>query len=608
MCGIFGAISTQGFFNRDQYKLFCDLTDIISYRGPDNSGKLSIDTDSNNFSMDQYNVFLGHRRLSILDLSSDGNQPMSDGDIHLVYNGEIFNYQELRNDICRQGESFHSNTDTEVILKLYKLYGETAFDRLNGMWAFILLDQKKNRVIISRDRFSIKPLYFLKTKKAYFFGSEIKQLLPLLDNKKINESVMYCFLNQSLLDISDETFFENIYKVKPKTNLILDMSTNKIYEKTYWDYSESEEIKLDDAFARFHDLFYDSVRIRLRSDVPIGTMLSGGLDSSLLTVAAQTILNKNIESFSVFSDHKKYTEEKFIDIMIMEKKINNIKLKMTSDISEELLKKVLFHQDEPFASLSIIAQYKMYETIKQKTDVKVILSGQGGDETLMGYLKYYFFYIKNLAKENQLLMLKELFASLLYRTILWDLRFEYAKRYIPYFATKRQPFLKDLGKNVPIWNTSNILKRQIADIDQFSVPVLARYEDRNSMAHSLEVRLPFLDHRLVNFLVHLPASFKIRHGWTKYLLRRSASELPRQIRWRRDKKGFEVPDKVWLKKDLKTMLLSSMKSSRLHEMGYIDVNLFLNSYRKFCKGDRSISHSDIFRVFIAELWIKQNSF
>jgi asparagine synthase (glutamine-hydrolysing) len=315
MCGIFGAIKFRGQFKGEDFERFVHLTDMVSYRGPDDSGYQAFDKGGAALAnpAEGFRLFFGHRRLSIIDLSQAGHQPfVDDSGLWIVFNGEIFNYLELREELRAKGYTFRSNSDTEVILKVYREYREQGFDQLNGMWSFAIFDPARKAVILSRDRFSIKPLYFTETDDALYFGSEIKQLLPLVRRKTANEGAMYTFLEQGISDHNRETFFEGIFKVEPKTNLVIDAQTGKSATEKYWDYELEDIPDTAGGMEKFRELFLDSIKIRLRSDVRVGSLLSGGLDSSSITVFADRLQGGNFHSFSVVSRNRKYSEERLI--------------------------------------------------------------------------------------------------------------------------------------------------------------------------------------------------------------------------------------------------------------------------------------------------------
>ncbi|PYX32930.1 MAG: asparagine synthase (glutamine-hydrolyzing) [Acidobacteria bacterium] len=607
MCGIFGAINTTGFFDGPDFDRFVALTNLVAYRGPDDCGHVAlILKESDSRQERRFDVFFGHRRLSIIDLSSAGHQPMSDGKgCWITYNGEIFNYLELRRELEARGHAFETGTDTEVILRVYREYGERGFDRLNGMWAFAIVDSRARKVVLSRDRFSIKPLYLFKSNSALYFGSEIKQLLPLLPSRELNASVMTAYLAQGLLDHDVETFFRGITRVPPGTNVIVSLDSGAVEERNYWSFESRGKTSASskDLVEEFRSLFFDSVRIRLRSDVKVGVLLSGGLDSSAVTTAVKLVCGEQLQTYSIVSDEG-YDERRFIDMMAATGVPNR---KVTFRVGNVLdcLEQVLYYSDEPFAGFSVIAQHQLFAAIKHDSDVTVLLSGQGGDETLLGYLKFFFFHVQLLLKAGKYLDAMLLLArSSLHRTAVTQFQMSEARRYMQ--RNRRGIWQTMLRKSepVPVWQCGDMRSRQIADIRNYSVPALTHYEDRNSGAHSLEVRHPFLDHRLVNFVVNLPTELKIHQGWTKYILRAALPEMPAALRWRRDKQGFLVPEQLWLKRELVQVIQQRFQGSTLAALDILNDKKFLLYYDQFLTRN-SITSSDIARVLIAEIWAEK---
>ncbi len=604
MCGIFCAVSFEEPFNQTDYNNFIDATNLVTYRGPDTYGYQKYNTQEENYSVEYFNIFFGHRRLSIIDLGKDGAQPMSSGNKHIIFNGEIFNYLELRDELKSAGVQFRSNSDTEVILKIYETYGPKGFNKLNGMWVFILLDLDNELITVSRDRFSIKPLYWYKNKGKIFFASEIKQLIPFIVKKELNNLAMSRLLHQGILDMDSETFYKNIYSLKPKFNLIINLKNQEIKNEKYWDYTFSE-IRGNDVFEQFRNLFTDSIRIRLRSDVEVGAMLSGGLDSSAISVISKNIIGDSFNTYSVVSEQKKYSEEKFSDLLARENFLKNQKLFISHQNILSNFQSVLYHQDEPFLNFIVVAHYTILQKIKNETDIIVVLNGQGGDEALAGYLRFFYFYLKNLWDSKKYFSLsKEIITSILNRTVLMQWSNAGAKRYLPNLSKKEKSFILLEADRENTSSFKTMSEAQIANIDKYSVPTINRYEDRNSMAHSLEIRLPFLDHRLIEFLLNLKTEYKIKNGWNKYILRKSLQELPDKIRWRKDKKGFILPEEKWLKTDFKEDILSVFKKSRLEEYGIIRSDYFLEKYNSYLNGDNDIHNLEISRVYIAEKWMR----
>ncbi len=611
MCGIFGAIRKEGLYERETFEHFQGLTDLVRYRGPDDSGYLTLNFENKGVDGAQaFNVFLGHRRLSIIDLSSAGHQPMTDDKGRwIIYNGEIFNYLELRRELQEAGHCFKTETDTEVILHVYDEYGESGFEKLNGMWAFAIADLPGKRILLSRDRFSMKPLYLLSVRNDLYFASEIKQLLPLLPKREVDQDIMASYLSQGLIDHTTDTFFRGISQVPAKTSLVVCLNTGKTHAQQYWDYAprDPENNNADDAIETFRSLFIDSVRIRLRSDVKVGVLLSGGLDSSAIAVVAKGQTDKELESFSVVSEYRQFSEDRFIDLLCDKTATKNQKLLFRVPDVHELLERTVYHNDEPFGVFSVLANFRLLELIKQQNDVTVLLSGQGGDETMLGYLKYFFFFLRDLARKGQYhKAITQFLWGVLEQTTVRQFRLGEARRYMRLWGNNHShEFMRLKSRLEPIWESPDLRERQIADLDRYSVPALTHYEDRNPMAHSLELRHPFLDHRLVNFLVNLPAQLKIKNGWTKYIMRESMSELPDPIRWRRDKQGFILPEELWLKGELRDFIRSVFQKSTLGELGIIDDREFLKYYEAFRNGRRRIWYTDISRTLIAELWARK---
>ncbi len=607
MCGIFGAISVRGLFDSQALRQFADLTNLVWYRGPDDSGFTALNIKEPSVDQNEYfDVFLGNRRLSILDLSTSGHQPMTDGAGRwITYNGEIFNFLELRKELEALGHRFKTGTDTEVILHIYGEYGEAGFAKLNGMWAFLIADVPGRRVVISRDRFSIKPLYCLRLADEIYFGSEIKQLLPFLPKRELNREIMGQFLAQGLYDHSPETFFVRIERVAAKTTVIISLGTGLIKSQQYWDYEGQSKPCSRAPVDEFRELLLDSTKIRLRSDVPVGLLLSGGLDSSSLAAAIVSVGESRLDTYSIVSDGP-CTEERYIDAVSHGLRLANHKIHFRLSDVRAILERTIFHNDEPVGGLSVIAQFKIFEEIKARKNVTVLLSGQGGDEILLGYLKFYFFYLRDLTKNHRYrTAIAEFLLSLVRGTAVRQFRLGEAKRYVGRMAVKRPKFLRESSRGIPVWETGDLRQRQVSDIDRYSVPALTHYEDRNGCAHSLEIRHPFLDHRLVDFALNLPIDQKLRGGWSKRILRESFPELPNSIRWRKDKGYFSVPEEAWLKSGLSAFIRETFRNSVLDEMGVMDAGTFLKTYDAFQNGGKEINAREISRALIAEVWAQK---
>lgn len=358
----------------------------------------------------------------------------------------------------------------------------------------------------------------------------------------------------------------------------------------------------------FRTLLIDSLKLRLRSDVPLGTLLSGGLDSSAITTLIHDHLNSEVQSFSVVADEKKYSEERFVDLLVERKKINSHKLRFSTDNALENIQRVLDFQDEPYGSLSVVAQFLLFEKVRKEANITVLLSGQGADEVLLGYNKFFFFYLQQLKRKHHYFKMAGLVASSFFKgTTVREFTWKDAKRYLPGRTNKGRDFFQKPLLEDKIWEFKTMTDRQIRDINSLSIPQLTHYEDRNSMAHSIEVRLPFMDYRLVNFLVHSPVEDKVKGGWTKYLLRDAVHELPDEIRWRKDKKGFVTPEEEWLAGPLGNYIVSYFEGpSMLEEMGILDKAKYVHTVRNFKSNAKWLVYGDLFIVFITEMWLREN--
>jgi asparagine synthase (glutamine-hydrolysing) len=562
MCGIAGIIAKNKQPDLQQLK---QMTDSIVHRGPDDEGLL-IDG----------RVGLGHRRLSIIDLSAAGHQPMSyaDNKYTIVFNGEIYNYLEIKEALRKQGYQFSSHSDTEVILAAYQCWGEECVQRFNGMWAFAIHDKVQKTVFCSRDRFGIKPFYFINNSDLFAFGSEIKQFKGLLPDFSFDEEVLYNFLVYGGLFYNERTCYANILTLPGAHNLVYDLEQGTYCTYRYWDLdakkktvykTEAEYIKA------FRDLFFDSVRLHLRSDVPVGSCLSGGLDSSALVCTVNEFLRKegksaNQSTFSFCSKYAQYDERKHIEKVIQKTNATPYYTYPDSNDLFQTLHTLAYYQEAPFNSTSMFAQYEVFRLVHSK-NVKVVINGQGADELLGGYPFFYGFYLIDLLCKGKLpTFVKEfknyhtLFGGSLLRTLVevfvlsvpW---LEYGLRDIfrlnrpKWLSLKRKYPLYKKQLKVPKFNS--LLKKRLYEAVFYSkLPELLHYEDVNSMAFSVESRVPFLDYRIVEFLFSIPDKFIIRAGWTKYILRQALQDvLPPDIAQRKDKMGYATPEEVWMKKE-----------------------------------------------------------
>lgn len=582
MCGISALFSTT---HQNDVKSVLPMTEIIAHRGPDDSGCIFFpegehQPETNPQAFNKYIGAFGHRRLSILDLTKAGHQPMSTSDKRywVTYNGEVYNYLEIRKELIALGYHFHTQTDTEVVLNAYVQWGIKCLERFNGMFAFVIYDHKTKRVFAARDRFGVKPLYFWRSPKGLLaFASEIKQFTTLPEWQPIvNGQRAYEYLNWGVTDHTDETLFEGVKqlqgghfieaKIEPQPSL----EPKKWYDLSISHYSGS----FDEATSQFAHLFQDSIRLRLRSDVAIGSCLSGGLDSSSIVCVAKGSVNQN--TFSARSDVTRFDEGRFIDRVVSHTGATAHSVIPSVEALFQELDQLIWHLDEPFNSTSIFAQWCVFRLAKQN-NVKVILDGQGADEQLAGYHGYFGNHLYGLLRS---LRLKEALQEAVAIQQLHGTHhhgIQALARLLP--SGWKHGVKRLLGKQAmaPDWLNSSILHAQTdypfqgkkehfvhdqsrLQLQSSSLPMLLRYEDRNSMAHSIESRTPFLDYRLVEHCLNLPAAYKIHRGWTKRVLREAMKGiLPEQIRSRVDKIGFATAEEVWMTKQNPALFQQALK-------------------------------------------------
>jgi len=542
MCGIFGVIEWEKKLDsKDGIKR---ATDSISHRGPDGEGQWISQCG---------HIGLGHRRLSIIDLSENGAQPMSyaQNRYSITFNGEIYNYVELKEELLKKGHTFNSNSDTEVLLAMYHQYKESMLDKLDGMFAFAIYDTKEKSMFCARDRFGEKPFFYSLNDTSFTFASEMKALWAYGVERKVNEEKRNDYINIGrvrTLGNTHETYFEGINSIDAGHYLKIDLAKNVKIER-YWSLHDIKVKKIPekDAVEQFSEIFASSINKRMRSDVPVGSSLSGGIDSSAI-VSQLLSKNASIENFSVFSarfDKFERDEGPYIDQICS----NHPQIQRNDVYPEQqdimtLLEKVAYFHEEPVGSSSVLAQWSVYEKAKEQ-GVKVLLDGQGADEYLAGYIPIYNVYLNQLFHEKPRTYIQEYDAF----TSMHEERFHQPKKEVDPWSKVfniNKEYKKKLKENKtkPVKSLRDHLKLLSTET---TIKELLRYADRNSMAHSREVRLPFLNHELVEFVHSLPDKYLLKNGWTKLILRKSMTGiLPNSICWRKDKVGYEPPQDRWM--------------------------------------------------------------
>lgn len=587
MCGIAGQYCFKGQPDKD---LINNMSKILIHRGPDANGTYFNNT-----------IGLAHRRLSIIDLTKQANQPMynENHSIVIVYNGELYNYMKLKSLLVQSGHEFRTNSDTEVILHAYEEWGINCLTQFNGMWAFALWDERKQVLFCARDRFGIKPFYYTYNDNSILFASEIKALLahPNVGTRP-DEMRINSFLSSGILDNTDNTMFKSIYQLEPSHGFVINNNNIKFFK--YCDLEINSNIKSiipDDVVAtNTINLLKRSVKSHLMSDVPVGTCLSGGVDSTAIARIINEIHHMQNTFSATFSDER-FSEKKYIDIALEHTTISPFFVEPKPNNLLKDLDHLIYSQDEPFGSLSIYAQYCVMQLAQGK--VKVLLDGQGSDELLAGYLAYQKNYIWELIRRKYfMLAAKELGGSL-------GKHFDFYK----YAITQ----VRERNKRKKLITTYWIMNRYKGhfndmlhnEIFKTNLPSLLHFEDRNSMAFSIEARVPYLDTEFTNYIASLPYNQKIRDGVTKIALRNALKGIiPEQIRMRMDKMGFVTPEESWMKYELKDYILDIMYSTSFKNRGYWDSDKVIEDYQKFLNGESTYS-PEIWRIICTELWFRK---
>jgi asparagine synthase (glutamine-hydrolysing) len=557
MCGITGVISSVPVAASGVGAAI----DSLKHRGPEGRGQ-----------WEDGNVVLGHTRLCIIDLSKEAAQPLHYADRYvIIHNGELYNYLEIKKELQQKGHSFSTASDTEVIAAAYHAYGPSCLQRFEGMFAFAIWDRRERTLFIARDRMGEKPLFFYYDGELLAFASEIKALWALGIVKEVNMSLLYNYLTTGYTSNPadpQETFYHNIQNLPPASFLLYRPNVQELKTEKYWQLEPEENYSIfqDEAVHRLQALLNDSIKKRLRSDVAIGTSLSGGLDSSTLVALCSSMASEQYthKCFTAVFEGFEKNEAKHAIAVVKKFNLRHYPVTITASEVPALMDEVMRHQEIPVSSASALAQFRVYQAAKEN-GVTVLLDGQGADETFGGYHRYYRWYWQQLYREKKLgssgeleaarkLGVKESFAM---KTKLAAMFPDFAASLLQ-TVKSRQAFRQNgLNRDFAFSNKRNLYYSTPAHFTLngilyfntfvYGLEELLRLADRNSMAHATEVRLPYLHHPLVEFLFTLPAHLKIRNGWTKWLLRKTAEPLlPSEIVWRKDKVGFEPPQKLWM--------------------------------------------------------------
>jgi asparagine synthase (glutamine-hydrolysing) len=614
MCGI------AGYYGLDSdQSLLETMNSCIAHRGPDGEGYY-IDGS----------VGLAHRRLAIIDRAG-GAQPMhsSDQSVTVAYNGEIYNYKALREELETAGRTFVTESDTEVLIQAYQEWGDDCFDKFNGMFAIALHDKTNNRFVLVRDHFGIKPLYYANvgdvSHPKLVFASEISPILKTeLIEKKPNDRIVYRYLKFRIHEEGTETFFAGVNRLAAGEMMIIDAAGLVIRPYTNLKQELAELAKIETPFApgqidEYREKLIESVRLRLQSEVPVGTSLSGGLDSSAVVAIINQLMQEKAKdvgsvgaqqnTFSAIFPNSLNDEEKYVDAVLAkcEGSITAHKIKPTADEFAKDIYDFIRTQEEPLISTGPYAQYKVMQ--EATNHVTVLLDGQGADEMMAGYIPYYFVYLRQLKARGQWVKLFTETATsfdVLLRLTRFKLQAKLLRRKnVPMTQLLNGDFKKEFTSETFTVTPNHLKHRLIEDLFGNSLPSLLRYEDRNTMHFGLEGRVPFLDKEVVKYLFSLSDEAIIHHGWNKRILRDAVDDLlPEMITKRRNKIGFTTPEVEWFMR-LKNRFYGIFLSEEFAGRKYFDQNEVLVAFEGFIQGKNDTDSMLFWRLLNVELWLRE---
>lgn len=665
MCGIAGFIAAEG--NLLPNSIITQMVDLINHRGPDDEGFLFITKQrelltaigkntprnvktevsekysciTNEKIFGEYSsMAFGHKRLSIIDLTPAGHQPMpySNENYWIIFNGEIYNYKEIKRELINLGYVFHTKTDTEVILCAYVEWGEECLNKFVGMWAFVIFNRITNEIFFSRDRYGIKPLYYYFSPKGdFYFASEIKQFTILEDWKpRINGSRVYDQLIYSFADHTDETMFSDVYQLpggtffKAKIDSVKPNSVGKLVTQKWYSFQREQfNGSIMEAASVFRSLFEHAVSEHLEADVPVGTALSGGLDSSAIVCEVNRILMSSgseslQKTFSSCSKDERFSEKMWMDIVIDSTRVDSYFTYPELLDSMNLTSKMLWNQDEPFQSQSVFLGYNVFKLAKEN-NVTVLLNGQGADEYLGGYGQFtipryaellkqmklgkLIIDSKNQQKYNQISKSNLIINSIVH---LLPIGFKNTLNKFKNNSDSVKGIIDSKRLNIdPVhpYNSIPVSYRSVPEVSEHltfhsTLPKYLHWEDRNSMINSVEARVPFLDHRLVEFAFSLPDDYLEKDGITKRVMREAMHGLlPDRINYRKDKQGFLTPEEKWVREENPSLFRDRISDAIDLANGIIKPSA-LKYYDKVVAGELPFDYT-YWRLILFSEWIKR---
>jgi asparagine synthase (glutamine-hydrolysing) len=586
-------------------------------------------------------LILGHRRLAIIDLSVAGHQPMSYADRYwIVFNGEVYNYVELREELRGLGCEFRTDSDTEVILAAYHRWGEACLERFNGMWGLAIFDSLKRTLFLARDRFGVKPLYYVAGHDGFAFASEVKALIASLEGgPRVNRPRLMDFLVWNITDHTEETLFQDVRQLPPGSRMTLDVDAvldgtgvirrGQLSPKRWYEVAPSGEVPAGRAAEAVAEALEAAVRLRLRADVPVGSCLSGGLDSSSIVCVMSRLLAKEgvgdiQKTFSARSDDAMFDESSYARMVAEAAGAQATFVTPGPDVLLERLDDLVWHQDEPFLSASIFAQWCVFEAARE-AGVIVMLDGQGADESLGGYRGFFGAYLASLMREGRLTAWAHEAVAIRRETgFSWLRTAGYTAAYLsprllPLLGRFEGRAYGDRGwidpssraafDNDPIERAggrkSDVRGMSIAQLSATNLPMLLRWEDRNSMAFSVEARVPFLDYRFVELALALPDEAKVGGGVAKRALRQAMrGTVPDPVLDRKDKMGFVTSEALWVTRAMPKQMRERLADSSRALEGIVVPAVLMQQLDAMCAGTRPYDHR-IWRVIVAGLWVRR---
>ncbi len=601
MCGLAGYIGNKTV----NIKKIREILKLMNNRGPDNQNFIK-------FSLLKKNLYLFSSRLSIVDRLARSNQPMNFGDLSISFNGEIYNIRELKKIIKSNKLPLKTKSDTEIILRMYQIYGYNCVKFFNGMWAFAIFDKKKNKLFLSRDRIGEKPLFYLKKKKEFYFGSQTSFIRKLAnDYNVINDKKIISFLEYGYksLGITNDTFFKDINILRPGQNLIIDKRLNLKF-MNYWSpkikvnksLNESKSIKI------IKENFDTNIKEICKHDLKIGLSLSGGIDSSYLLGFFKKKLGNNIKTYSIIDKDKRYNEENLIDVNLIKHKVPNIKIRLNKnqDYLSKLQKLIKYH-DKPISTTNYFIQSIIYEKMK-KDKIKISINGNGADELFAGYYHHYIIYYNSLTD----LKSKKIFTKEWEKNILPLLRNPKLKKISNFGFKSFNKFYRkgDLKKKFNInfkdkfFIKDKLKNKMLNELKFYTVPTALIEDDLNAMYNSVENRSPFLNHKLIEKSFTIPSKYFMKYALNKFLLRKSSHNfVPEAIRLNREKKGFNVSVKSIFKiksENFQKWLLNTKSPI----FKYINIKSIKKLIKEYNSGQKDLNDQKLFNFISTKVFLE----